>query len=114
MGRFLKALVMTLLIMEITAIVALTTVWTGLSELHAPQTLVMSALALTSMGLCLLSAMVFRRALRAEHRLEGEVAEDIAVSAPPPAAHLPVNATGPAQARSQMPPAAASLPRHVR
>ena len=72
MGRFPKALVMTLLIMEITAIVALTAVWTSLSELHASQMLINIALDLSAAGLCVLAVVVFRRALAAELRLESE------------------------------------------
>ena len=72
MGRFLKALVMTLLLMEITAIVALTAVWTILSELHASHTITNMALGITAVGLCILAAEAFRRALAAERRLEGE------------------------------------------
>lgn len=72
MGRFPKALVMTLLIMEITAIVALTAVWTSLSELHASQVIINIALGLSVAGLCVLAVMAFRRALAAEIRLETE------------------------------------------
>jgi hypothetical protein len=72
MGRFLKALVMTLLLMEITAIVALTAVWTVLSELHASQSILFAAPGLTAAGLSVLALIVFRRALHAERLLESE------------------------------------------
>jgi len=77
MGRLLKALVMTLLIMEITTIVDLTAVWTVLAELHVPQTFVNIALAISVAGLAVLTVMVFRRAMRAEsqhrrHRQAGD------------------------------------------
>ena len=100
MGRFLKALVMTLLIMEITAIVALTAVWTSLSELHASQIVINIALGLSVAGLCVLAVMVFRRALAAEIRLEGEAVVEFADATVPlqgPSSDMPgPNAIGPA------------------
>ncbi len=100
MGRFLKALVMTLLIMEITTIVALTTVWTSLSELHASQTIINTALGFSVGGLCILTVMLFRRALAAEFRLEADVEEplvDLAAVLPGFKLDLPApNAIGPA------------------
>jgi len=100
MGRFPKALVMTLLIMEITAIVALATVWTSLSELHASQVIINIALGLSVVGLCVLAVMVFRRALAAEIRLEAEPEVPFLEAAEPqrmPLRDLPgPNAIGPA------------------
>ena len=100
MGRFPKALVMTLLLMEITAIVALTTVWTILSELHASQVIINIALGLSVLGLCVLTVMVFRRALAAEIRLEAEPDVPFLDAAAPlriPLRDLPgLNAIGPA------------------
>lgn len=98
MGRFPKALVMTLLIMEITAIVALTTVWTSLSELHASQVIINIALGLSVVGLGALAVMVFRRAMAAERRLESSVDLDLVAAVelfPEPASARPaLNAIG--------------------
>ncbi|KCZ60206.1 hypothetical protein [Hyphomonas chukchiensis] len=115
MGRFLKALVMTLLIMEITAIVDLTAVWTLLAELHTPQTIVNIALAISVVGLAVLAFVVYRRAIRAEHRLESET-EVVPLDMPTmPAIGAGINAVGPTAARSILPPPPASpRPRHAR
>jgi hypothetical protein len=116
MGRFLKALVMTLLIMEITAIVDLTAVWTLLAELHVPQTFVNIALAISVVGLVLLTAFVFGRAMRAERRLESEV--DISVWEDAPLAvsqaDMPVNAITQGQPRPVPPAYMPPSPRHAR
>lgn len=116
MGRLLKALVMTLLIMEITAIVDLTAVWTVLAEFHVPQTFVNIALAISVAGLFVLTVMVFRRAMRAERRLESEVDlsdwEDAPPTAPQPI--MPVNATAPGQPRAVLPANMQPFPRHPR
>lgn len=96
MGRFLKALVMTFLLMEITAIVALTAVWATLSEFHASQNFLLATLGLTAMGLGFLSVFVFRRALHAERRLESETEiETVMWQGPVPDMPGP-NAVGPA------------------
>ena len=81
MGRFPKALVMTLLIMEITAIVALTTVWALLSELHASQTIINAGLGIAAVGLCLLAVVIFRRAQATESRLAGKPEDELADAA---------------------------------
>tara|TARA_R110002020_G_scaffold83397_2_gene207547 strand:+ start:454258 stop:454638 length:381 start_codon:yes stop_codon:yes gene_type:complete len=116
MGRFLKALVMTLLIMEITAIVDLTAVWTLLAELHVPQTFVNIALAITVVGLVLLTAFVFRRAMRAERRLESEVDVSVWEDAPLAVsqAAMPVNAITQGQPRPVPPAYTPPSPRHAR
>jgi hypothetical protein len=116
MGRFLKALVMTLLIMEVTAIVALTAVWTILSELQANQMFINIALGLSAAGLCVLTVVVFRRALAAEHRLEGDVEAEFvewAVAPAPPVVHQAINAIGPLQARPLQAPGTLPPHRHV-
>jgi hypothetical protein len=116
MGRFLKALVMTLLIMEITAIVALTAVWALLSELHASQIFINIALGLSGAGLCVLAVVVFRRARAAELRLEGDVEAEFvewAVAPAPPVARQAINAIGPLQVRPQHPPGTLPPRRHV-
>lgn len=116
MGRFLKALVMTLLIMEITTIVDLTAVWTLLAELHVPQTFVNIALALSVAGLAVLTAVVFRRAMRAERRLESETEVIDWEDAPLPAfqAVMPVNATAPGQPRPVLQAEPSPSSRHAR
>lgn len=116
MGRFLKALVMTLLIMEITAIVALAAVWTSLSELHASQMFINIALGLSAAGLCVLAVVVFRRALAAELRLEGHVEAECvewAVAPASPVACQAINAVGPLQARLPHLPGTLPPRRHV-
>jgi|AntAceMinimDraft_1070359.scaffolds.fasta_scaffold06441_2 hypothetical protein len=113
MGRFLKALIMTLLIMEVTAIVALTTVWTILSELQANQMFLNFALGLSAAGLCVLTVGVFRRALAAEQRLESDVEAEFvawAVAPAPPVVRQAINAIGPIQARPLQAPG--KLPPH--
>ena len=98
MGRFLKALVMTLLLMEIAAIVSLTAVWTLLAEFHAPQSIQFTGLGLAAAGLVLPTVMVFRRALSAERRLESDPeGETVTWQAPVPDLAGP-NAVGPATA----------------
>ena len=115
MGRFLKALVMTLLIMEITAIVDLTAVWTLLAELHVPQTFVNIALAISVAGLAVLAAIVFRRAMRAERRLEDETDAEPLDIANQPGLSAEVNAIGPGMERAVLPPLAMTpRPRHAR
>ena len=115
MGRFLKALVMTLLIMEITAIVDLTAVWTLLAELHVPQTFVNIALAISVAGLAVLAAIVFRRAMRAERRLEDETDAEPLDIANQPGLSAEVNAIGPGMERAVLPPLATTpRPRHAR
>ncbi|MBU2604500.1 MAG: hypothetical protein KKC43_01230 [Alphaproteobacteria bacterium] len=116
MGRFLKALVMTLLIMEVTAIVALTAVWTILSELQANQIFINIALGLSAAGLCVFTVVVFRRALAAEHRLEGDVEAEFvewAVAPAPPVVRQAINAIGPLQARPLQAPGTLPPHRHV-
>ncbi|KCZ92929.1 hypothetical protein HJO_08237 [Hyphomonas johnsonii MHS-2] len=98
MGRFLKALVMTLLIMEITTIVALTAVWTALSELHASQTVILTGQGLTAIVLVILTAIVYRRALSAENRLVSTQDQVVEADDPVPDAHYGLagaNAIGP-------------------
>ncbi|MEH6808762.1 MAG: hypothetical protein V7651_07900 [Hyphomonas oceanitis] len=115
MGRFLKALVMTLLIMEITTIVDLTAVWTLLAELHVPQTFVNIALAISVVGLVVLTAFVFRRAMRAERRLESglETSDWEDVSLTVSQAVMPVNATAPGQPRPVLPAHLSPSSRHA-
>jgi len=110
MGRFLKALVMTFLLMEITAIVSLTAIWIVLSRLHASPSVLIGGIATASVGLCLLAFFVFRRALAAEERLQTEDAcVDEAAGEMAASPDLPVNAVGPARPRYSAPQAGIGL-----
>lgn len=99
MGRFVKALVMTFLLMEITAIVALAAVWTVLSELHAAQSVMVGGIAIDSVGLGLITIIVFRRALAAEQQLQHEQPFDSHHSEEVASPASEINAVGPAHAR---------------
>lgn len=87
MGRILKALISTVLIIEIATIFSETSVWALVSELHLPGVVMMPALVLTGLGMLVLGVQVFRMALRSERRMEEDAAA--AKDAPP---ELPVMA----------------------
>jgi hypothetical protein len=84
MGRILKALISTVLIIEIATIFSETSVWALVSELHLPGVVMMPALALTGLGMLVLGVQVFRMALRSERRMEEDAAaaEDAAPELP--------------------------------
>lgn len=72
MGVYVKALVVTTLLMEIATLVSLTAVWAVLTELHVASAIVFSALVLTGVMLIVPARIVFRLAVRAEHRMVAE------------------------------------------
>jgi len=108
MGRILKALVSTVLIIEIASIFSETTVWVVVSELHLPGVVMIPALVLTGLGMLVLAVPVFRLALRAERRMEEDAAnppELILPSVKPPGTLNPNEIAGTARPRVAMPPA---------
>ncbi len=70
MGRTLRALIATLLMVEIAAIFFGTSTWAILSELHASQTVILGGEAVTAVVVVIIAVIVFRRALAAERRID--------------------------------------------
>jgi hypothetical protein len=70
MGRTLRALIATLLMVEIAAIFFGTSTWAILSELHASQPVILGGEGLTAAVVLVIGVVVFRRALAAEQRIE--------------------------------------------
>ena len=107
MGIYLKALVVTTLLMEITTLVALTAVWAILSELHVAGVIVSGALVLTGVMLFVPAVVVFRRAVDAERRMAAETCTngDQAAILGSPDPLTPPNLLGTAMPRSRSRPA---------
>jgi hypothetical protein len=82
MGRILKALISTVLIIEIATIFSETTVWALVSELHLPGVVMMPALVVTGLAMLVLGVQVFRMALRAERRMEEDASAEEAPDEP--------------------------------
>lgn len=76
MGRTLRALIATLLMVEIAAIFFGTSTWAILSELHASQTVILGGEAVTAVIVVILAVIVFRRALAAERRIDEGVSSE--------------------------------------
>lgn len=70
MGRTLRALIATLLMVEIAAIFFGTSTWAILSELHASQPVIFGGEGLAAVIVLAIGVVVFRRALAAEQRIE--------------------------------------------
>lgn len=70
MGRIIRALVATLLIIEIAAIFLGTSTWAILSELHASQQVILGGEALAGLAILALAVVVFQRAHAAERRID--------------------------------------------
>lgn len=72
MGRILRALIATFLLVEIAAIFFGTSTWAILSELHASTPIIIGGEALTGLGILVIAVVVFRRALAAERRIDSQ------------------------------------------
>lgn len=70
MGRLVRAFVATFLLIEIAGIVLGTSVWVILAEFHASLPVIIGAEAIAMLGVLALAAVIFRRALAAEIRIE--------------------------------------------
>lgn len=70
MGRLLRALLATFLLTEIAAIFLGTSVWAILMDLHASMPVLIGAEAVAGVGIVVLAALIFRRAMAAETRVE--------------------------------------------
>lgn len=73
MGRTLRALIATLLMVEIAAIFFGTSTWAILSELHASQPIIFGGEAVAGLIVVAIAVVVFRRALAAEQRIDAGV-----------------------------------------
>ena len=73
MGRLLRALLATFLLAEIAAIFLGTSVWAILAELHASVPFIIGAEAIAGLAVIALAAMIFRRAISAEQRIEAGI-----------------------------------------
>ena len=76
MGRILRALVATVLIIEIVAVFLGTSTWAILSELHASQQIVIGGEVVAGLVTLALAVIVFRRALDAERRIDENIPSD--------------------------------------
>ena len=70
MGRILRALLATFLIVEIAAIFLGTSTWAILSELHASQPVILGGEGLAALVIVALAVVIFRRAVAAERRID--------------------------------------------
>lgn len=70
MGRTLRALIATLLMVEIAAIFFGTSTWAILSELHASQPIIFGGEVIAAVIVLAIGVVVFQRALAAEQRIE--------------------------------------------
>jgi hypothetical protein len=70
MGRFFRALIVTVLIVEIAAIFVGTSIWALLAELHASLPVIIGAEMVAALGAASLAVIIFRRAVAAEQRIE--------------------------------------------
>lgn len=76
MGRTLRALVATLLMVEIAAIFFGTSIWAILSGLHAGPAVILGAEALAALFVLALGVVIFRRALAAERSIEADLSPE--------------------------------------
>ena len=77
MGRFFRALIATLLLIEIAAIFVGTSVWVILGEFHAGLPFMIGAEAVVAAGVAVLAVIVFRRAMAAEVRIVEDLPSEI-------------------------------------
>ncbi len=66
MGRFLKALVPTILLTEIAALTFFTATWSILAEMHFGNSVIFGGEVVTALGVAAIAVAVFRRAYRSE------------------------------------------------
>ncbi len=76
MGRLLRALISTILIVEIAAIFLGTSTWAILMELHANRQVLIGGEVIAALVIVAVSVVVFRRALDAERRIDENVPSD--------------------------------------
>lgn len=76
MRRTLRALVATLLLVEITAIFLGTSTWAILSEMHASLPVIWGGEALAGIGVVAVAIIVFQRAIAAERRIDAGVSSE--------------------------------------
>ncbi len=76
MSRTLRALVATLLLVEITAVFLGTSTWAILSELRASMPVIIGGEALAGIGVLAVAVIVFQRALAAERRIDEGVSSE--------------------------------------
>ncbi|MBA3068578.1 MAG: hypothetical protein FP825_08865 [Hyphomonas sp.] len=70
MGRTLRAVIATLLMVEIAAIFFGTSTWAILTELHASLPVILGGEAVAGLAVLVIAVIVFRRALAAERRID--------------------------------------------
>jgi hypothetical protein len=70
MGRTLRAVIATLLMVEIAAIFFGTSTWAILTELHASLPAILGGEAVAGLAVLFIAVIVFRRALAAERRID--------------------------------------------
>lgn len=70
MGRTLRAVIATLLMVEIAAIFFGTSTWAILSELHASLPVILGGEVVAGLVVLFIAVIVFRRALAAERRID--------------------------------------------
>lgn len=85
MGRTLRALVSTALLIEIATVFSVVTVWVILSQLHVPQFFFAPALGLTGLAMLVLAVKVFSMALASERRIDEALATTVEVDVVLPA-----------------------------
>lgn len=78
MGRVLRALIATLLLVEIAAIFLGTSTWAILSELHASQSIILGGEVVSALVIVVLAVVVYRRAIAAERRIDENIPSDAA------------------------------------
>ncbi len=76
MGRLFRALISTLLIIEIAAIFLGTSTWVILMELHASTQVIIGGEVIAGLLIIAVSVVVFRRALEAERRIDENIPSD--------------------------------------
>jgi hypothetical protein len=76
MGRLLRALISTFLLIEIAAIFLGTSTWAILMELHASTQVIIGGEVIAGLLIIAVSVVVFRRALAAERRIDENIPSD--------------------------------------
>lgn len=76
MGRLFRALIATFLLTEIAAIFLGVSVWALLAELHASLPVILGAEMIAAIAVLALAAVIFRRAMAAEARIEAGIPSD--------------------------------------
>ncbi len=76
MGRLLRALIATFLIIEIAAIFLGTSTWVILMELHASLPVILGGEVVAGLVTLAVAVVVFRRALDAERRIDENIPSD--------------------------------------